>query len=725
MKTKIRLSLAGWIICSTALLGADVQVQRLPNGWSMGNGRLQFGLEHTASGQIRLVSLRLASGQEWAVGQSETGVMLEADSNLGGVGEFRYSTDRVERLANGGVELGIVSVEASSGAKLWLLVRAYPGAAVVEFSARLENHGQRNLIPIRRIDPLQLVLSDKEPSVFTAAPEGSHGFRSSGVLSVRKQFNNWVVLEHGPESLLVGGDLGAGILQWRLDTIPQTNGVRLLSGFGFRGGRAPNGPAFEVEPGKSAETPITFLAMSRGDPDDVGNEAFRYLKRFMFLPPVKDAPLAAYCIWFTVPNSEEILLDEMRFARRLGFDVFYHDASWYEGGSTVPGMNDWCSGLGSYRASPEKFPDGMRKFSRRVRDAGMKFGIWVDPGNVDSRRVASGEIPDSWLAKIDGRVLESRHPSLAPMTELCLGDPEVVAWIKQNLTRIIKDWDLEWLKWDPSGTVSYNCNRTDHGHTRRNGAYAAWRGKMEIWSYLTSKFPSLSGFECEPSLKYSRTNPGPGTLLPGGYQCEFITGPMVSPNVWGSLYSSKTELTGDWYSASALDYHLRKHFMHGFVFGNINGMVSQRLSDAPPGYIEAFQRNLLFYKLYRHLLTEDVYHPKLQTPENWSAVQYAQGNASEAVLFVFRNGGNESKNRLKLRGLDPESTYRVTSLNERPGRDRLILGKDLMDQGLDVSLPDSWLVRGDAMPDPRYEDQLSYGSDVVLFRKEPGSKKGS
>src|ERR1019366_4970303 len=258
---------------------------------------------------------------------------------------------------------------------------------------------------------------------------------------------------------------------------------------------------------------------------------------------------------------------------------------------------------------------------------------------------------------------------------------------------------------DPSGAVKSNCNRADHGHAGHNGAYAAWRGKMEIWSYLMTRFPNMAGFECDPSLQYARTNSGPRTLLPGGYEYEFITGPMVSPMVWGSPYTAKGELTGSWYSASALDYNLRKHFMHGFVFGNIDGMISQRLSAAPAGYIEAFQRNLLYFKQYRHLLTEDVYHPKLQTPQEWSAVEYVKADASEAAIFVFRDGGTESGNNLKLRGLDPAATYRVTSLNDRPGRDRTFPGSVLAAGGLDVKHPDEWLVKGDGLPDPRDHGQ--------------------
>ena len=165
----------------------------------------------------------------------------------------------------------------------------------------------------------------------------------------------------------------------------------------------------------------------------------------------------------------------------------------------------------------------------------MKFGLWVDPGNVDAARVESGEIPSEWLAMIDGKTLGQRiHLSLPPNNCVWV-IPKLWHGLKSNLGDIIEKWHLDWIKWDPSSTVSYECNRTDHGHGKTDGAYAAYRGRLEIMRYLLDRFPNLSGFECDPSLQFARTNPGPQSLLPGGYTNEFITGPMLSPNVWGSL----------------------------------------------------------------------------------------------------------------------------------------------------------------------------------------------
>ena len=218
-------------------------------------------------------------------------------------------------------------------------------------------------------------------------------------------------------------------------------------------------------------------------------------------------------------------------------------------------------GLGNYQENKVKFPHGLKNLSDEVHARGMKFGLWVDPGNVDAKLVESGQIPKDWLAEIDGKPLETIHPSLSPTRQLCLGNPKVVAWIKTQLADLIEKYGLDWIKWDPSSTVSYECNRLDHGHGKTDGAYAAYRGRQEIMQYLMERFPKLSGFECDPSLLYARVNPGPQGLLPGGYTNEFITGPMVSPNVWGSLAVAGVgdargdSLTARWYSASTLDYY--------------------------------------------------------------------------------------------------------------------------------------------------------------------------
>jgi hypothetical protein len=704
--------------CTVGFAFGQVSITQSQSGWELTNGHIHVELARSSRG-VQMKSLRGEGGAEWAVADTPLVAFPEKGNK-----EYRYSVDEVSDLVNDGKQLTL-RFKPDAGGLLSLMLRLYPTGAVIQLVTQIENRGQQNLLLDSHIDPLMLTL--KNPPVGLtpySSAESQQGFRNAGSLTSDRQFNDWLVLENaaGRESILIGGEPGLGILGWKATTHTSPAGTVVRAGTILLNDKKNAPPrVFELAPGKTVETPIAFFALAKGDADDAGNEAFRYLKRYVFLAPLPDAPWVTYCIWLTEKNSEEMLLKELKLAKQVGFDVFYHDATWFKDASIVPGMNDWAKGLGNYEESLEKFPHGLKNFTDAVHAEGLKTGIWVDAGNVDAALVESGQIPRDWLAMTDGKENETIHPSLSPTKQLCMGDPKVVAWIEKQLGDIIEKWHLDWIKWDPSATPGYECNRTDHGHGRTDGAYAAYRGRLEILRYLLHRFPNLAGFECDPSLFYARTNPGPQSLLPGGYTNEFITGPMLAPHVWGSLASEgKSDANGDnlrasWYSASALDYYFRKHFTHGVTFGNINGMTSQMLSNAPPGFVEAFERNLLFFKQYRHLLYEDVYHPKLGAT-GWSSVQYVPTDSSESVVFVFRDHSDIGKTTVELRGLDPAAKYRVTSLNDRPGRDRIITGDSLM-KGISVALPDQWLAGGDDGAGKEFAGQLSYGSDILLLKK--------
>ena len=710
---------AAVIFCVAAPAAAQVSISRAQTGWALTNGHIRLELAHS-SDTVLIKSLRCDAGAEWAVADKPIVAFPQKSGN-----QYRYQDDAISDLPKGGEQLTL-RFQSTDGGLLSLELKLYPTGAVIQTAMRIENRGQQVLLLDARVDPLFLTLRNSAKGLKPySSVKGQHGFHPVAGIAPKREFADWLVLENeeAGESMLVGGEPGLGVLGWKANILRSFASTVVRAGtILIKDKKSAPAPTFELAPGETVETPISFFAIARGDSDNAGNETFRYLKKYVFQAPLPDSPLVTYCIWLTEKNSEEALLKELSLAKRVGFDVFYHDATWYEGASVVPGMNDWTLGLGSYQEDKQKFPHGLLRLSDAVHAAGLKFGLWVDPGNVDAARVTSGEISQDWLAMIDGKSIGTTHPSLTPTKQLCLGDPKVVAWIEKQLGDIIEKWHLDWVKWDPSSTVSYECNRTDHGHGKTDGAYAAYRGRMEIMRYLMQRFPNLSGFECDPSLEFARTNPGPQSLLPGGYINEFITGPMLSPNVWGSLASAGhgdaggEYLTARWYSASALDYYFRKHFMHGVTFGNINGMSSQFLSAAPPGFVEALERNLSFFKQYRHLLLEDVYHPKVEAV-GWSSVQYVNEDSSESVVYVFRDKSKIADTKIALRGLDAKAKYQVTSLNDRPGREREMSGESLL-KGIAVHLPDKWLASGDGAI-PEFADQQLYGSDLLLLRRLP------
>jgi alpha-galactosidase len=133
--------------------------------------------------------------------------------------------------------------------------------------------------------------------------------------------------------------------------------------------------------------------------------------------------------------------------------------------------------------------------------------------------------------------------------------------------------------------------------------------------------------------------------------------------------------------------------------------------------VEALQRNLQFFKQYRHLLLEDVYHPTLAAA-GWSSVQYVKEDSTESVVYIFRDKSKAADTTIRLRGLDPSAQYRVTSLNDRPGREKDMTGKALMN-GIAVHLPNEWLAKGDGAVTNEFADEQQYGSDILLLRRLP------
>ncbi len=250
----------------------------------------------------------------------------------------------------------------------------------------------------------------------------------------------------------------------------------------------------DLAPGSSLLSPRVFLGLSRGDIDDSLKLMHDHLRRIMS-PLPRNFPWIVYDIWATEPRGvEEAILAEIPFAAGLGIDLFYIDASWYEG-SDKSGAGNWFAGVGNYgREDREKYPSGLAEISKRVHAAGMKFGLWFAPQVVDARLVGT-VIPPEFVARKDGKDVQLSIWN-TPITQICTGNPAVVEHLQKVMADAVERFGLDWVKWDNSGLPGPTCNRADHGHQASDGALAALRGQYEIWRHLRERFPHLMLEEC-------------------------------------------------------------------------------------------------------------------------------------------------------------------------------------------------------------------------------------
>jgi alpha-galactosidase len=459
---------------------------------------------------------------------------------------------------------------------------------------------------------------------------------------------------------------------------------------------------YEMSPGERLPAPRVFLGLSHGTLEQAFLTARHYMQRHVFPVPLENTPWIVYDFWATEAKGvQEALLHEVEFAAKLGVDVFNMDASWYLG-SSKKGTGDWGCGLGHYTDDRQKYPIGLASISHRVHETGMKFGLWVGPNVVDSRIVGT-TIPKLWTAQVDGKD-QTLQPTgwESSVHQVCLGCRGYLDFLKKELTRIVREFQLDWLKWDNSGIPASpaNCNRADHGHQAGDGSYAALVGQYEIFNHLHATFPDLILEQCGygSRLDYGlartiRSN----WLSDASYPSDHVRhNAMVASRLYPSVYngawivSEDPDLQRYVNDPAMLDTIFRSRMMSLFGFGTINGQLKERVSLYPEPVLTAARRNVELYKRYRQLLQSDCYQllPTVDTGKDqngWLAVEFVSPSGQEAVVLAFRAESPQETVQLSLRGLQNDKNYDVNFANEeRP--DLKVTGNDLLTRGLTVSL---------------------------------------
>src|SRR6185503_8000119 len=111
-----------------------------------------------------------------------------------------------------------------------------------------------------------------------------------------------------------------------------------------------------------------------------------------------------YNTWFTYGTriDERTMREEMDAAAALGTELFVVDAGWYVGAGR-DAVEDFTSGLGSWRVDEERFPDGLGALTAYAHELGMKLGLWVEPERVALSTVnREGLAEEAWLATSGG-----------------------------------------------------------------------------------------------------------------------------------------------------------------------------------------------------------------------------------------------------------------------------------------------------------------------------------
>jgi alpha-galactosidase len=652
-------------------------------------------------GAVQISSLRNSkTGFEWV----RTRTPLEPVFAATGEPSQKWTSSRptAEHRADGD-RFELASQTEDGTIRSNLALQPVSGNPILEIDSEFQNASKAPIAGVTAFGPLRFALrNDLGPLVVHAVRRNEYALESIPVNGpVNLSGGRWNAPEYGglllleavgkEEFLLVGIEWERG---WRYRIEKDANGTWLSVDV--------SDLTYDMAPGERLPAPRMFLGVSHGDVQQAFLTTRHYMQQNVFPSPLQNSPWIVYDFWATEAEGvEEAAIHEVEFAASLGVDVFNMDASWYVD-SSKKGTGDWGCGLGHYADDRAKYPMGLASISHRVHEAGMKFGLWVGPNVVDSRIVGTA-IPKLWIAQVDGKD-QTLQPAgwESPVSQVCLGCHEYLDYLKKELTRIVREFQLDWLKWDNSGIPASpaNCTRADHGHQAGDGSYAALVGQYEIFDHLHATFPDLVLEQCGygSRLDYGlartiRSN----WLSDASYPSNHVrNNALIASYLYPSSYngawivSEDDDLKRYANDPAMLDTIFRSRMMSLFGFGTINGQLKERVSLYPEPVLTAARRNVELYKRYRHLLQHDC-QPLLKPVDTkkgeggWLAVEFASPTGQEAVILAFRAESPQESVQLTLRALQADANYDVHFANGNRS-DLKVKGGNLLSKGISILL---------------------------------------
>lgn len=199
-----------------------------------------------------------------------------------------------------------------------------------------------------------------------------------------------------------------------------------------------------LAPGQSAD--LETLALGYFDDARLGLEEWAevFAAKNRITLPVQPT---GYCTWYSDPNggaSDEKHLQELTaFAATnlapSGFSVVQIDDGWQAGLSTNGPKRNFTT-----NAAQGPYPSGMASIASAIRKHGLMPGIWFMPFAGTYYDPFFKDHQDWFVKRADGAPYETDWGG----TCLDLTNPDVLAYLRDNIHRIAHDWNFGYFKMD-------------------------------------------------------------------------------------------------------------------------------------------------------------------------------------------------------------------------------------------------------------------------------------
>jgi alpha-galactosidase len=404
------------------------------------------------------------------------------------------------------------------------------------------------------------------------------------------------------------------------------------------------------------DTPETILMYSNAGLNQLSSEYATFIENHIIDPQwrLKNRPIVFNNWEATYFNfNHQTLLELAELGKQLGMECFVLDDGWFGKRNVDRGS------LGDWWTDKEKFPDGIGAFAKDIHALGLQFGLWFEPEMVSPDSHICAEHPEWVVRHPVERVSIGRGQYV-----LDFSNPEVVSYIYGQMKKIIKETNLDYIKWDMNRNIteaySPYLEKQEIAQTEFFHRYI-W-GVYSLYEKILTDFPDVLIEGCA----------GGG----GRYDLGIL---FYSPQIWPSDDSDAVERLAI-QTGTLLAYPLSSFSNHVSASPNhqVERVTSLKMRQdlamfGPLGYEldlhalselekEQIKTQIDYYKQHRDLLTHGHFFQLLETGENevcWGVVSEDKKEAIIGFYRILAKANNPSLEYIKIPVLDKKKLYQI------------------------------------------------------------------
>ncbi|MFA6715855.1 MAG: alpha-galactosidase [Victivallaceae bacterium] len=119
----------------------------------------------------------------------------------------------------------------------------------------------------------------------------------------------------------------------------------------------------------------------------------------------------------------------------------------------------FCLHLSEWTQVKPEFAPGIKELSGKIRDLGLKFGLWFAPYIQNVNTSVVKQHPEWLLKDADGKPVILGASNVGRSCLLDYTVPGTEQWLREQLRRFVKDWQVAWIKLDGPNYALYRQGR--------------------------------------------------------------------------------------------------------------------------------------------------------------------------------------------------------------------------------------------------------------------------